>query len=119
MSGDYSGWEIKWQIRKRYKGALLAEGEVEVVFDDFVIGENTYENHTLITPVLEHLVSKTLPPALGDKIGQNAWVYDLKMKSPNESTVYTIFEGLVNVTPEVTVFEDNDEDNDEGDGNGN
>jgi len=119
LSGDYSGWEIKWQIRKRYKGALLAEGEVEVVFDDFVIGENTYENHTLITPVLEHLVSKTLPPALGDKIGQNAWVYDLKMKSPNESTVYTIFEGLVNVTPEVTVFEDNDEDNDEGDGNGN
>ena len=119
LSGNYSGWEIKWQIRKRYKGALLAEGEVEVVFDDFVIGENTYENHTLITPVLEHLVSKTLPPALGDKIGQNAWVYDLKMKSPNESTVYTIFEGLVNVTPEVTVFEDNDEDNDEGDGNGN
>ncbi|MFY7939005.1 MAG: hypothetical protein ACOVOQ_16620 [Flavobacterium sp.] len=107
LSGDYSGWEIKWQIRKRYKGVLLAEGEVEVVYDDFVIGANTYENHTLITPVLEHLVSETLPPALGDKIGQNAWVYDVKMKSPNESTVYTIFEGLVNVTPEVTVFEDN------------
>lgn len=107
LSGDYSGWEIKWQRRKRYKGALLAEGEVEVVFDDFVIGTNTYENHTLITPVLEHLVSKTLPPALGDKIGQNAWVYDLKMKSPDESTVYKIFEGLVNVTPEVTIFEDN------------
>ena len=119
LSGDYSGWEIKWQIRKRYKGVLLAEGEVEVVFDDFVIGENTYENHTLITPVLEHLVSQTIPSALGDKIGQNAWVYDLKMKSPDGSTVYKIFEGLVNVTPEVTVFEDNDEDNEEGNENGN
>lgn len=111
LSGDYSEWEIKWQIRKRYKGVLLAEGEVEAVFDDFVIGGNTYENHTLITPVLEHLVSKTIPPALGDKIGQNAWVYDLKMKSPDGSTVYKLFEGLVNVTPEVTVFEDNEEGN--------
>ena len=119
MSGDYSGWEIKWQIRKRYKGVLLAEGEVEVVFDDLVIGGNAYENHTLITPVLEHLVSQTIPSALGDKIGQTAWVYDLKMKSPDGSTVYKIFEGLVNVTPEVTVFEDNDEDNEEGNENGN
>ena len=39
------------------------------------------------------------------------------MKSPDGSTVYKIFEGLVNVTPEVTVFEDINEDNDEGDGN--
>ena len=119
LAGDYSGWEYKWQIRKRYKGALLAEGEVEVVFDDFVIGENTYENHTLITPVLEHLVSKTIPPALGDKIGQNAWVYDLKMKSPDGNTVYRIFEGLVNVTLEVTLDEVNDEDNNEGNEDGN
>jgi hypothetical protein len=117
LSRDYSGWEIKWQIRKRYKGVLLAEGEVEVVFDDLVIGGNAYENHTLITPVLEHLVSKTIPPALGDKIGQNAWVYDLKMKSPDGGTVYRIFEGLVNVTPEVTLDGDNNEDNDVGDGN--
>lgn len=114
LPGDYSGWEFKWQIRKRYKGALLAEGEVEVVFDDFVIGENTYENHTLITPVLGHLVSKTIPPALGEKIGQNAWVYDLKMKSPDGNTVYKLFEGLVNVTPEVTIFEDNNEGNNDG-----
>lgn len=113
LPGDYSGWEFKWQIRKRFKGALLAEGEVEVVFDDFVIGENTYENHTLITPVLGHLVSKTIPPALGNKIGQNAWVYDLEMKSPDENKVYRIFEGLVNVSPEVTLDEVNDEDNDE------
>ncbi len=33
--------------------------------------------------------------------------------------MYKIFEGLVNVTPEVTVFEDNDEDNEEGNENGN
>ena len=114
LPGDYSGWEFKWQIRKRYRGTLLAEGEVVVVLDDFVIGENTYENHTLITPVLEHLVSKTIPPALGEKIGQNAWVYDLKMKSPDGNTVYKLFEGLVNVTPEVTIFEDNNEGNNDG-----
>lgn len=119
LPGDYSGWEFKWQIRKRYKGALLAEGEVEVVFDDFVIGENTYENHTLITPVLGHLVSKTIPPALGNKIGQNAWVYDLEMKSPDGNTVYRLFEGLVNVTLEVTLDEVNDENINEGNEDGN
>jgi hypothetical protein len=102
LAGNYSDWEFAWQIKKKHKGTLLAEGDFEIVNDDFVIGNITYENHTLITPILDFQVTIELPGAMGKIPGQDAWVYDCEMKSPDGLLVHRFFEGLANVSPEVT-----------------
>ncbi len=102
LAGNYSDWEFAWQIKRKHKGTLLAEGDFEIVNDDFVIGDITYENHTLITPIMVYQTTTLLPAAMGNIVGRDAWVYDCEMKSPDGLIVHRFFEGLANVSPEVT-----------------
>jgi hypothetical protein len=105
LAGNFSDWVFAWQIKKKHNGILLTPGDFEVTNDDFVLGDTTYENHTLITPILDYQVTTLLPVAMGNIIGRDAWVYDCEMKSPDGLTVHRFFEGLANVSPEVTTEE--------------
>ena len=106
IEGDYSTWTYNWKIRKKYDLPVLLEGEVEVLFGDFVLPETpniiTYPSHTMITPYLDFGTTTNLPLAAGDRVGFDCWVYDLEMTDLEETVCYKLFRGKVRITEEIT-----------------
>lgn len=117
LDGDYTGYTPRGQIRDKYaaQGGII---KATFIFHPLVYTVTTLPNATQIqgTVVYPHLTSditKTLdwygsgmktrfsqiePPIPG----VNVWVYDIELVSPDQSTVFRVLQGFVEVSLEAT-----------------